>query len=172
MVSFESRQVPFAEIETMTDQDDKSFTLAAIQAAPIWGDTGASLDKACAWIERAGAAHTDLAGSGEVWLPGYPFFHRKLNTPAAFEAAVSYVANAGLEKVEARAVSLALPGEHPFWHWPIESTMATRARTKEWGLIPDDEWEQMVAECERIAGDRDIFLISFMVIQIWGRKLG
>lgn len=78
----------------MKDRTDETFTLAAIQAAPVWGDTDASLEKACAWIERAGAANTDLAVFGEVWLPGYPFFHRKLNTPAAFEAAANYIASA------------------------------------------------------------------------------
>ena len=37
--------------------------------------------------------------------------------------------------------------------------------------MSDPEWEQLVAECERIANDPEIFLISFMVIQTWGRKL-
>lgn len=77
---------------------------------------------------------------------------------------------AGLEDVKARAAALALPAGHPYRRWPIESTMATRLRTREWSLMSDSEWEQMVAECERIADDPDIFLVSFMVIQAWGRK--
>ena len=77
---------------------------------------------------------------------------------------------AGLQDVGARAVALALPAGHPYRRWPLESTIATRPRTREWGLMSDPEWEQLVAECERIANDPEIFLISFMVIQTWGRK--
>jgi SAM-dependent methyltransferase len=77
---------------------------------------------------------------------------------------------AGLQDVEARAAALALPAGHPYRRWPLESTIATRPRTREWGLMSDPEWEQLVAECERIANDPEIFLISFMVIQTWGRK--
>lgn len=78
--------------------------------------------------------------------------------------------HAGLEDVQSRAVALALPPGHPYRRWPIESTMATRPKTRAWGLMPDPEWQQMVAECERIADDPEIFLISFMVNQNWGRK--
>jgi SAM-dependent methyltransferase len=77
---------------------------------------------------------------------------------------------AGLEDVSARAAALALPAGRPYRRWPLESTMATRPRTREWGLMPDDEWEQLVAECQQIANDPDTFLISFMVVQTWGRK--
>lgn len=77
---------------------------------------------------------------------------------------------AGLEQVEARAAALALPAGHPYRRWPLESTIATRPRTREWNLMSDAEWEQLVVECERIAKDPEIFLISFMVIQTWGRK--
>lgn len=78
--------------------------------------------------------------------------------------------NAGLTDVKARAAALALPAGHPYRFWPIESTMATRPRTREWGLMSDEEWEQTVAECRRIAEDPEIFLVSFMVIQTWGIK--
>jgi SAM-dependent methyltransferase len=76
----------------------------------------------------------------------------------------------GLQDVEARAAALALPAGHPYRRWPLESTIATRPRTREWGLMSDPEWQQLVTECERIANDPEIFLISFMVIQAWGRK--
>ncbi len=78
--------------------------------------------------------------------------------------------HAGLEEVQSRAAALALPAGHPFRQWPIESTMATRPRTREWGLMEESEWEQLVAECARIANDPNTFLVSFMTIQNWGRK--
>jgi SAM-dependent methyltransferase len=116
-----------------------------------------------------------------ICYPPQPAWERlKALTAAAFERAggdanagrrmYGLLRNAGLEEVNARVAALALTAGHPFRHWPIESTMATRPRTREWGLMSDSEWEQTVAECERIANDPEIFLVSFMVIQTWGRK--
>ncbi len=116
-----------------------------------------------------------------IAYPPQPAWDRlKALTAAAFERGggdanagrrmYGVLLRAGLEAIAARAVSLALPAGHPYRRWPLESNLATRPKTKEWGLMPDDEFEQVMAECERIANDPDVFLISFMVIQAWGRK--
>jgi Methyltransferase domain len=131
---------------------------------------------------RGGVIATEEADEcSYISYPPQPAWERlKALTFAAFERAggdanagrrmCGLLRNAGLEDVKARAAALALPAGHPYRTWPIESTRATRPRTREWGLISNPEWEQLVAECERIANDPDIFLISFMTIQVWGRK--
>lgn len=77
---------------------------------------------------------------------------------------------AGLEDVQARVATLALPAGHPYRIWPIESAYALRGRLLEWELISETELYQLLEECERVACDPDIFLTSFAVMQVWGRK--
>jgi ubiquinone/menaquinone biosynthesis C-methylase UbiE len=78
--------------------------------------------------------------------------------------------HAGLEDVQARTAVLALPVGHPFRMWPLESAKALRPKLLEWGLIAEPELNSLLRECEGIARDPDIFLTSFAVMQVWGRK--
>lgn len=53
---------------------DKNFKVAAVQAAPVWLDLTASIDKAIQLIESAAENGASLIAFGEAWLPGYPFW--------------------------------------------------------------------------------------------------
>ena len=71
------------------------FTLAAIQAAPVYFDREASTEKACRLIEEAAQMGAAFAAFAETWLPGYPFFHRyPVGSPLWNQAVVAYLANA------------------------------------------------------------------------------
>lgn len=59
----------------------KIVKAAAVQAAPVFLDLQASIDKAIGLIRQASEQGCDLIVFGETWLPGYPF-HIWLGTPA------------------------------------------------------------------------------------------
>lgn len=67
------------------------FTIAAVQAAPVYFDREASTEKACQLILEAGDKGADFAAFGETWLPGYPFFH---SAALANQGRVTYLSNA------------------------------------------------------------------------------
>ena len=60
----------------------QDFTLAAVQAAPVYLDRDASIDKAVGLIAKAGDLGADLAVFGETWVSGYASFAAWPNHPA------------------------------------------------------------------------------------------
>jgi len=72
--------------------DYSEFTLAAVQAAPVYFDREASTEKACQLITEAGQKGADFAAFSETWLPGYPFFHH--SSALVKQGRVTYLSNA------------------------------------------------------------------------------
>lgn len=60
----------------------RDYTLAAVQAAPVYLDRDASIEKACGLIDSAAALGSDLAVFGETWVSGYASFAAWPNHPA------------------------------------------------------------------------------------------
>jgi nitrilase len=72
------------------------FTLAAIQAAPVYLNREASTEKACCLIEEAAHKGATLAAFGETWLPGYPWWVWLDNGPQNQQARIAYL-DSGVE---------------------------------------------------------------------------
>lgn len=71
----------------------EDFTLAAVQAAPVYLDRDASIDKACRLIDDAAAQGADLAVFGETWVPGYAVFAQHPVHPKFQDAVKRFVQN-------------------------------------------------------------------------------
>ena len=61
------------------------FTAAAVQAAPVFLDREATIDKACGLIDRAGREGARLIVFPETWVPAYPFW---ISTPHLYSGAL------------------------------------------------------------------------------------
>ena len=69
----QSRAVATHREETAVPVTHPKFKAAAVQAAPVFMDLDASIDKAIAFIADAASQDVSLIAFPETWLPGYPW---------------------------------------------------------------------------------------------------
>jgi aliphatic nitrilase len=69
--------------------------LAAVQAAPVWMDREATVEKACALIREAGANGADVVGFPESFIPGHPnwIYFEPVTSPRSFGFSVELYKN-------------------------------------------------------------------------------
>jgi predicted amidohydrolase len=69
------------------------FTLAAVQAAPVYLDREASIEKACGLIQDAADKGAVLAVFGETWVSGYALFATHATHPRFFDVLRRFILN-------------------------------------------------------------------------------
>lgn len=77
---------------------------------------------------------------------------------------------AGLEGVSVRAAVLTLGSGHPYIRVLSQFAASLRSRILEAGLMSEADLDEAVAACDRLAEDPETFVVSFLVLQVWGRK--
>ncbi len=77
---------------------------------------------------------------------------------------------AGLSQVRSRGVVLTLHDGHPYMRAAIQFATSLRRRILDSGLMSEPELDRVVADVERIVAQPDTSMISFVVVQAWGRK--
>lgn len=60
-----------SELHTFTDEE---FTVAAVQASPVYLDKEATVEKACGLIKEAAENGACVVGFPETFIPGYPYW--------------------------------------------------------------------------------------------------
>lgn len=77
---------------------------------------------------------------------------------------------AGLKDVRMRAAVVALPPGHPYLRLPMLFATPLRHHIVDGGFLTAAELDETIVECERIAQAPETIGLSFVVVQVWGRK--
>ena len=76
----------------------------------------------------------------------------------------------GTEDLRVRAAVVALAPGHPYLRLPIQFATSLRSRILDAGLMTKPELDEVLVECEKVAGHPQTTGVTFVVTQVWGRK--
>jgi ubiquinone/menaquinone biosynthesis C-methylase UbiE len=78
----------------------------------------------------------------------------------------------GLEDVQVRPVVKTFRNGHPYMRLPIivASQPTLRQRIIDMGLMSAEALDETISEVERMVQDPEVLLMSFVLMQVWGRK--
>ncbi len=76
----------------------------------------------------------------------------------------------GLDQVRTRGVAIPLYDSHPFMRSTVQFAASLRRRILENRLMTETELELAVADVEKAVIRPETWMLSFLVIQAWGRK--
>ncbi len=90
------------------------FTAAAVQAAPVYMDREATIQKGCDLIDRAARGGAQLIVFPETWVPGYPFwaFGSTVFSNDVFLRLYASAVEVGSEAAQALSEAAARAGAH------------------------------------------------------------
>ena len=78
--------------------------------------------------------------------------------------------NAGLQNVQVRPVLLAFQGGHPYMRLPLQLAESLRGRILEAGILRAADLDRALAGYEEFLREPGGYMITFTVLQAWGRK--
>lgn len=78
--------------------------------------------------------------------------------------------DAGLRDVETTAAVVPLRDRHPYLRLATQFAISLRKRILEGGLMTEAELDRAAQACAALADDPRTFMLSFTVVQAWGRK--
>ena len=77
---------------------------------------------------------------------------------------------AGLSDIRTRGVALTLQNRHPYMRSSVQFATSLRRRILENGLLTASELDEATADVEHAISRPETLMISFLVVQSWGRK--
>lgn len=78
--------------------------------------------------------------------------------------------DAGCRDVRIRSAVLAMQNCHPYMRLPVNFAASLRPRILASSLLSEQELDESIAACERLASSAEAYMQSFITTQVWARK--
>lgn len=114
----------------MQNSSSSHVRVAVTQAAPIWLDLDATVEKTCALIKEAAANGAQLVTFPECWIPGYPawIWYELRNIPSIDRFTCGRQANEVFTNIRSRQIDMRLTTTYMQNSLKIDSPQMLRIR--------------------------------------------